>query len=88
MPGCPIGPPTATLSDGSQWVFKFVKIACNVASPLAAVPTEMSHRRRRYFEHAPWRNADRRPAADFKSFASHANLDQKLGELAPFPEAE
>jgi superfamily II DNA or RNA helicase/diadenosine tetraphosphate (Ap4A) HIT family hydrolase len=33
LPGRPIGPTTATLPDGSQWVFKFVKIACNVASP-------------------------------------------------------
>ncbi|MCU0778861.1 MAG: hypothetical protein MUF86_14525, partial [Akkermansiaceae bacterium] len=32
----PIGPTTATLPDGSQWVFKFVKIACNVASPLGS----------------------------------------------------
>jgi superfamily II DNA or RNA helicase/diadenosine tetraphosphate (Ap4A) HIT family hydrolase/HKD family nuclease/SOS-response transcriptional repressor LexA len=34
LPGRPIGPTTVTLPDGSQWVFKFVKIACNVASPL------------------------------------------------------
>ncbi len=36
LPGRPIGPATATLPDGSQWVFKFVKIACNVASPLGS----------------------------------------------------
>ena len=36
LPGRSIGPTTATLSDGSQWVFKFVKIACNVASPLGS----------------------------------------------------
>ena len=36
LPGRPIGPTTATLPDGSQWVFKFVKIACNVASPLGS----------------------------------------------------
>ena len=34
LPGRPIGPTTATLPDGSEWVFKFVKIACNVASPV------------------------------------------------------
>jgi superfamily II DNA or RNA helicase/diadenosine tetraphosphate (Ap4A) HIT family hydrolase/HKD family nuclease len=33
LPGRPIGPVTATLPDGSPWVFKFVKVACNVASP-------------------------------------------------------
>jgi SOS-response transcriptional repressor LexA len=36
LPGRPIGPTTATLPDGSQWVFKFVKIACNVAFPLGS----------------------------------------------------
>jgi superfamily II DNA or RNA helicase/diadenosine tetraphosphate (Ap4A) HIT family hydrolase/SOS-response transcriptional repressor LexA len=36
LPGRPIGPTTATLPNGSQWVFKFVKIACNVASPLGS----------------------------------------------------
>ena len=36
LPGRPIGPTTVTLPDGSQWVFKFVKIACNVASPLGS----------------------------------------------------
>lgn len=36
LPGRPIGPTTATLPDGSQWVFKFVKIACNVASPVGS----------------------------------------------------
>ena len=34
LPGRPMGPTTATLPDGSEWVFKFVKIACNVASPV------------------------------------------------------
>ncbi|MGD7652000.1 MAG: DEAD/DEAH box helicase family protein [Verrucomicrobiales bacterium] len=36
LPGRPIGPTTATLPDGSQWVFKFVKIACNVATPVGS----------------------------------------------------
>jgi SOS-response transcriptional repressor LexA len=36
LPGRPVGPTTATLPDGSQWVFKFVKVACNVASPLGS----------------------------------------------------
>jgi SOS-response transcriptional repressor LexA len=34
LPGRPVGPTIATLPDGSQWVFKFVKIACNVACPV------------------------------------------------------
>lgn len=36
LPGRPMGPTTATLPEGSQWVFRFVKIACNVASPLGS----------------------------------------------------
>ncbi|MCX6877619.1 MAG: DEAD/DEAH box helicase family protein [Verrucomicrobia bacterium] len=36
LPGRPVGPTNVTLPDGSQWVFKFVKIACNVASPLGS----------------------------------------------------
>ena len=35
-PSRPIGPTTATLPDGSQWVFKFIKSACNFASPLGS----------------------------------------------------
>jgi len=34
LPGRPMGPTVATLPDGTQWVFKFVKIACNVACPV------------------------------------------------------
>ncbi|KAB2641551.1 MAG: HIT domain-containing protein [Verrucomicrobia bacterium] len=36
LPGRPVGLTTATLPDGSQWVFRFVKIACNVASPVGS----------------------------------------------------
>ena len=36
LPGRPVGPTSATLPDGSQWVFRFVKIACNVASPVGS----------------------------------------------------
>jgi hypothetical protein len=36
LPGRPTGPTTVALPDGSPWVFKFVKVACNVASPLGS----------------------------------------------------
>ena len=49
LPGRPIGPTTATLPDGSQWVFKFVKIACNVASPLGTEENQMHHLLRGWF---------------------------------------
>lgn len=32
-PGRPMGPTPVQLSDGSTWEFKFVKVACNVATP-------------------------------------------------------
>jgi superfamily II DNA or RNA helicase/diadenosine tetraphosphate (Ap4A) HIT family hydrolase/HKD family nuclease len=32
-PGRPLGPVEVTLPDGSTWVFRFVKVACNVAHP-------------------------------------------------------
>ncbi|MFT5110571.1 MAG: SOS-response transcriptional repressor LexA, partial [Pseudoalteromonas tetraodonis] len=32
-PGRPVGPTEVALPDGSLWVFRFVKVACNVAHP-------------------------------------------------------
>ncbi|MCA9064302.1 MAG: DEAD/DEAH box helicase family protein, partial [Planctomycetaceae bacterium] len=32
-PGRPVGPTPVTIPDGSEWEFKFVKVACNVAAP-------------------------------------------------------
>ncbi len=34
LPNRPVGLVNVTLPDGSQWEFKFVKVACNVAKPL------------------------------------------------------
>ena len=36
-PARPTGPTRVRLPDGSQWVFRFVKVACNVAHPTAAI---------------------------------------------------
>jgi SOS-response transcriptional repressor LexA len=44
-----VGPTTATLPDGSQWVFKFVKIACNVASPLGSYENQILQLLRGWF---------------------------------------
>jgi superfamily II DNA or RNA helicase/diadenosine tetraphosphate (Ap4A) HIT family hydrolase/SOS-response transcriptional repressor LexA len=49
LPGRPIGPTTATLPDGSQWVFKFVKIACNVASPVGSDDNQILNLLRGWF---------------------------------------
>jgi superfamily II DNA or RNA helicase/diadenosine tetraphosphate (Ap4A) HIT family hydrolase/HKD family nuclease/SOS-response transcriptional repressor LexA len=49
LPGRPIGPTPVTLPDGSQWVFKFVKIACNVASPLGTEENQLTLLLRSWF---------------------------------------
>ena len=49
LPGRPIGPTTAKLPDGSQWVFKFVKIACNVASSLGSEENQIAQLLRSWF---------------------------------------
>lgn len=49
LPGRPIGPITVTLPDGSPWVFKFVKIACNVASPVGSEKNQILHLLRGWF---------------------------------------
>ncbi|MBU6277594.1 MAG: DEAD/DEAH box helicase, partial [Planctomycetes bacterium] len=36
LPGRPTGPTRVRLPDGTKWVFRFVKVACNVAHPAAA----------------------------------------------------
>ena len=33
LPGRPFGPTTVRIPSGAEWVFRFVKIACNVAAP-------------------------------------------------------
>jgi superfamily II DNA or RNA helicase/diadenosine tetraphosphate (Ap4A) HIT family hydrolase len=49
LPGRPIGPTTVTLPDGSLWVFKCVKIACNIASPLGSEENQLIHLLRGWF---------------------------------------
>ncbi len=49
LPGRPVGPTTVTLPDGSSWVFKFVKIACNVASPVGSDDNQMHQLLRGWF---------------------------------------
>ncbi len=42
LPSRPVGLVTVKLPDGSDWEFKFVKVACNVAKPLAGQGNELS----------------------------------------------
>ncbi len=42
LPGRPVGLIKVKLPEGSDWEFKFVKIACNVAKPLAGQNNELS----------------------------------------------
>lgn len=48
-PGRPVGPTVVQLPDGSQWEFKFVKVACNVAAPEGATSNQLSDLLRRWF---------------------------------------
>jgi SOS-response transcriptional repressor LexA len=49
LPGRPVGPTTVNLPDGSQWVFRFVKIACNVASPVGSKDNQILELLRGWF---------------------------------------
>ena len=49
LPGRPIGPTTATLPDGTHWVFRFVRIACNVASPSGSGENQIHYLLRGWF---------------------------------------
>ncbi len=49
LPGRPVGPTAVQLPDGSSWVFKFVKIACNVAAPNGVEANELHHVLRDWF---------------------------------------
>ncbi len=48
-PGRPVGPTVVQLPDGSQWEFKFVKVACNVAAPEGETSNQLSDLLRRWF---------------------------------------
>ena len=48
-PGRPVGPTSVQLPDGSQWEFKFVKVACNVAAPEGEASNQLSDLLRNWF---------------------------------------
>ncbi len=49
VPGRPISPTTVTLPDGGAWVFRFVKIACNVAHRQGATGNQLPELLRQWF---------------------------------------
>jgi superfamily II DNA or RNA helicase/diadenosine tetraphosphate (Ap4A) HIT family hydrolase/HKD family nuclease/SOS-response transcriptional repressor LexA len=52
VPQRPVGPTQVILPDGSEWIFKFVKVACNVARPAAQAgdrPNRLSDLLRQWF---------------------------------------
>jgi SOS-response transcriptional repressor LexA len=49
MPGRPVGPVEAILPDGSVWLFRFVRIACNVAGPKGTNGNKLGELMRRWF---------------------------------------
>jgi superfamily II DNA or RNA helicase/diadenosine tetraphosphate (Ap4A) HIT family hydrolase/HKD family nuclease/SOS-response transcriptional repressor LexA len=49
LPGRPFGPLDVHLPDGSTWVFRFVRIACNVAGPKGSEGNQLGDLMRRWF---------------------------------------
>ncbi len=47
--GRPTGPTEVVLPDGSQWEFKFVKVACNVARPVGSNGNQLAELLRGWF---------------------------------------
>jgi SOS-response transcriptional repressor LexA len=47
--GRPVGPTEVILPDGARWEFKFVKVACNVASPMRADKNQLADLLREWF---------------------------------------
>jgi hypothetical protein len=48
-PGRPLGPVEVKLPDGSSWVFRFVKVACNVAHPKGTSDNRLDELLRSWF---------------------------------------
>lgn len=61
QPNRPVGPINVRLPDDSDWEFKFVKVACNVAKPVGGNTNELSSLLRQWFG----KNAGM-PGTDFK----------------------
>lgn len=49
QPNRPVGPTEVNLPEGSRWEFKFVKVACNVATPIGEKGNKLSDLLRGWF---------------------------------------
>ncbi len=49
VPERPVGPIVATLPDGSEWEFKLVKVACNVAKPVGETSNQLGDLLKHWF---------------------------------------
>ena len=49
LPGRPMGPVNVRLPNGSEWLFRFVKIACNVAAPVGREVNQLPQLLREWF---------------------------------------
>lgn len=49
LPGRPVGPTEVKLPDGSMWVFRLVRIACNVAGPKGTEANQLGELMRNWF---------------------------------------
>jgi SOS-response transcriptional repressor LexA len=49
VPGRPVGPVDVRLSDGQQWTFRCVKVACNVAAPTGTSGNQLPQLLKQWF---------------------------------------
>ncbi|MGK0188602.1 MAG: superfamily II DNA or RNA helicase/diadenosine tetraphosphate (Ap4A) HIT family hydrolase [Verrucomicrobiales bacterium] len=85
QPGRPIGPTEVQLPDGTTWIFKFVKIACNVAAPIGTegspspnqLPNQLPTLMREWFGE----NAGA-PGTDFRVAFSHSESGWSISPVA------
>ncbi len=69
-PERPVGPIVATLPDGSQWEFKLVKVACNVAKPVGEKGNQLGDLLKQWFG----------PNAGLPGTNFHVRFESKSGE--------
>lgn len=80
VPGRPVGLVNVRLEDDSEWEFKFVKVACNVAKPIGGSSNELSTLLRNWFgDKAGVPGTDFKVVFTFKQGQWHVRpLDVKL----------
>ena len=81
QPGRPIGPTEVQLPDGTSWIFKFVKIACNVATPTGAEGSQLPNQLPTLLRDWFGENAGA-PGTDFRVAFSHAESGWSISPVS------